>query len=429
MTAAPEARWTRLHWLAVALVVLVGIAIRIVLLPAAGLKGDIDQFVGWVHHIATEGLGTLYGGTEAGDVAFGPVMAYVWGVLAAVQPAFATVVDSSDQGIRMMMKLPASIADFGLAAVAMTALRHRPWWAVLGAAAVLLHPAVIYVSAWWGQYESIFVLSGLAAAYAAAQGRTGIAAALVAVSLATKPQAIQFIVPFAAWFWAIGNQRDGSRGGLLGLAKAALVGAAVTLVLWLPFLPHGGPFGYLESLRYYQDEVFNALSLNAWNVWWLLQEATPGQGFLADDIAIAGPITLRVVGLAVTALLSLVIAAGIVRDPRPRTFILGLVASVLVVFTFMTQMHERYAYAALPLLVLLLPDVRARWLWLVSSIVVTLNLIAAVPPTAEIASVIPVSGVLGVVGSLAMIALPLVALLASRPDGGSTTPRPAPGEE
>ncbi|MGH2473741.1 MAG: hypothetical protein ACRDIL_00630, partial [Candidatus Limnocylindrales bacterium] len=295
MTSAPTERWSRVHWLALGAIVIVGIAIRLVLLPGTGLKGDLDQFVGWVHHIATEGLGSLYSGTDAGPVTFGPVMAYIWSLLAAIQPAFVTAVDSSDPGIRMLMKAPASIADFGLAAVAAYALRGRPRWAVLGAAAILLHPAVFYVSAWWGQYESIFVLSGLAAAYAALQGRTGVAAALVAVSLMTKPQAIPFILPFAAWFWATGYRRGGGRGGLLELGKATVVGLAVTLVLWLPFLADRGPIAYLESLRYYQDEVFNALSLNAWNVWWLLQEATPGRGFIADDVPIAGPITLRIV--------------------------------------------------------------------------------------------------------------------------------------
>ena len=32
----------------------VGIVVRLVLLPTTGLRDDIDQFVGWVHHIATE---------------------------------------------------------------------------------------------------------------------------------------------------------------------------------------------------------------------------------------------------------------------------------------------------------------------------------------------------------------------------------------
>jgi len=57
-----------------------------------------------------------------------------------------------------------------------------------------------------------------------------------------------------------------------------------------------------------------------------------------------------------------------------------------------------------------------RWAlvgWLTLSVVVTLNLLAAIPPTREIAEVLPIFGPLGVAGSLAMttIAVTTVALI------------------
>ena len=128
-----------------------GIIIRIVLLPSQGLQGDLDQFVVWVHAIAVHGLGNAYDQ----NLSFPPVMAYIWAVLAAIEPAFKTVTDSSDSTIRELMKLPASLADIGLALVLVYAFRARPAWAIATAAIVLFQPAVIDVSAWWGQYESI----------------------------------------------------------------------------------------------------------------------------------------------------------------------------------------------------------------------------------------------------------------------------------
>ena len=56
-------------------------------------------------------------------------MAYIWGVLAAIEPAFQTVTDASDPWIRALMKVPASLADIGLALLVVYAL-PRP--AVLG---------------------------------------------------------------------------------------------------------------------------------------------------------------------------------------------------------------------------------------------------------------------------------------------------------
>jgi hypothetical protein len=401
-----------------------GIAIRLILLPSEGLRDDLDQFVGWVHHIAVGGLGSLYSGTDAGPVTFGPVMACIWAVLAAVQPAFASATDAADVGIRSLMKVPAVIADVGLAALVLVALRDRGRWAVLGSAAILLHPAVIDVSAWWGQYESTFALSALGAVLAASRGRNDLAAALVMVSLLTKPQAIPFVLPFAAWFWAAGYQRAsrgggdgggdsraaGARAGAVAVARAGLIGLGVAVVLWLPFIPAGGPAHYLANLATYQNEIFNVLSLRAWNVWWLVQGAGASGGFAADDVAFLGPLTLRHVGYLVTGALSLVIARAIVRDPRPRTLILGLTASVLVFFTFMTQMHERYAYAALIFLVLLLPETWPRRLWLGLGVAFTLNLLAAIPPTEGIGRLLPVTGPLGIAGSIALIGVTLVSL-------------------
>jgi len=100
-----------------------------------------------------------------------------------------------------------------------------------------------------------------------------------------------------------------------------------------------------------------------------------------------------------------VIGLAIIRDPRPRTFVLGVVASVLTIFTWMTQMHERYAYAALVVVLLLIPDRGVRWFAATLGIVFTLNLLAAVPATPTIAAALPVDGVLGVAGSVVMLAM------------------------
>ncbi len=372
---------------------LVGILIRLVLLPTDGLRGDIDQFVLWVHTIAVDGLPSAYDL----NLSFPPVMVYIWGVLAALVPAFATVTDGSDPAIRAVMKLPATIADLGLAALAACALRREPRWAAVAAAVILLHPAVIDVSAWWGQYESIYMLPALAAAVLAINGRNGWAAAGIAVALMTKPQALPMLVPFAAWFWATGGWR--------GLAQATAIGAGVAVTLWLPFLAADGPVRYLGNLAEYQGGIFAVLSLRAWNVWWLVQEAAAGGAFVVDSVPVLGPLTLRHVGLAVAGLLELVVGIAVIRSPRPQTLLLALVASVLVAFTFLTTMHERYAYGAVIFLALLIRERRLRWLGVAFGIVFTVNLLAAVPPTPDLAAILPVAGWLGVAGSVAMLGI------------------------
>jgi len=329
-------------------------------------------------------------------------MGFIWAILANVEPAFRTVTDASDPGIRVLMKAPAATADIGIALLVAFALRDRPRWAVAGAAVILLHPAVIDVSAWWGQYESVYLLAALVATILAINGRNGWAAAAIAISVMTKPQALPLLLPFAAWFWAAGGWR--------AVARASLVGAAVISGLWLPFIAAGGPVDYLRNLGTYQNEIFNVLSLRAWNVWWLVQEAAAGGAFIADDVAIVGPFTLRHLGYVIAGILEVAVAAVIVRDPRPRTLILGLASGVLVFFAFATQMHERYAYGALVFLALLITQPAGRWLGLAFGAALTLNLLAAIPPTPEIGAMLPVAGALGVAGSIGMLAITYAAV-------------------
>jgi hypothetical protein len=373
-------------------IIVFGVLLRVVLMPAQGLKGDIDQFVLWVHGIAVNGLGNAYDQ----NLSFPAVMAWIWGLLAAIEPAFRTITDSSDPAIRVLMKVPAVLADIGLALLIAYALRARPTWAVIGAAVVMFHPAIIDVSAWWGQYESIYLVSALAAVVLALNGRNGLAAVALAFCVMTKPQALPFVLPFAAWFWA--------HGGLREIARVTAIGLAVAVAIWLPFIPAGGPLNYLRSLANYQNEIFPYLSLHAWNMWWLLQIAKVG-GFASDQIAVLGPITLRHVGFVLTGVVSLLVALVIARDPRPRTFILGLTASTLIWFGLLTQMHERYAYGALIFLLLLIPERRIQWLCLALGVVYTLNLWSAVPPTPIFRVWLPFPGIQSMLGSVAMIAM------------------------
>ena len=57
MTERFATPWSRNERLALAGVVVAGVLIRLVLLPTDGLRGDIDQFVGWVHALAREWTG------------------------------------------------------------------------------------------------------------------------------------------------------------------------------------------------------------------------------------------------------------------------------------------------------------------------------------------------------------------------------------
>ncbi len=393
--------WTAWLLLAIPLLFLAGILIRLSLLQSRGLVGDIDQFVVWVHGIAVNGWNRAYDQ----NLSFPAVMAWIWGGLAAIQPAFQTVTDSSDPGIRSLMKVPATLADLGIAAAAVWWFRDRPKLAVLAAGAVLLWPAVWYVSAWWGQYESIYVLGAVLALLAARARLPLVAAALLAVSLMTKPQALPFLVPFGAWFLAT----QGWRGTL----KAAIVGAVVVVLLWLPFVAAGGPGNYLGNLGTYQNDIFGVLSIRAWNPWALLQELGANGEFVSDRSSAFGPVTFRVVGFVLAGLFALVVFVAVYRRPTADQLALGLAAMSLAAFIALTTMHERYAYPALVFLLFALGRPAVAVAWIAFAITFLLDMLVAVPPEGW---TIPDTRIIPIVGSIAMtvIAVWVVILLASR---------------
>jgi Gpi18-like mannosyltransferase len=284
----------------------------------------------------------------------------------------------------------------------------------------------VYVSAWWGQYESIYVLAALIAYLLAISGRPTLATVALAISVMTKPQALPFIVPFAAWFLA--------RQGVERCLKLAAVFLLTLAVLWLPFVPAGGPVAYLSNLGQYQGDIFAVLSLRAWNPWWLVQEAYGKQEFISDSVPIVGPITLRLVGYVVTALLEAVVFLAVWRSPSRRSLALGLATATLLAFIGLTSMHERYAYAAVVFLALLPPSRAPLALWVAVGFIETLNLVAAAPPFPEIARALPIFGLVGIVGSFAISLLAVYALMilvrrsqASEFATGSSAVRPQPG--
>jgi hypothetical protein len=372
-----------------------GLLIRMALWPQPGLAGDLDNFVLWVHGIATDGWGHTYDQ----NLSFPAVMAWIWGALSAIQPAFATAQDASDPAIRELMKVPASLCDLGLAAAVAWWFRDRPRLALAAAGAVLLWPVTWYVSALWGQYESIYVLPALLAVLAARARRPGVAAVMLAISLMTKPQALPFVVPFAAWFLAT----QGWRGSL----RAAAIAAATVLVIWLPFLAAGGPVAYLHNLSSYQNDLFSFLSLRAWNPWWLVQELSAGGDFMSDQTAIVGPVTFRLVGLAAAAAIAAAVFAGVYRNPSPERLAMGLAAMTLGAFVALTTMHERYAYPAFVFLMLCWPRRQVLELWAVLAVAVVLNLVYAIPPPGLTP---PAYGLVSLAGSVAMTAIAVVTI-------------------
>ena len=384
--------WSRRARVGLAVGLIAAAILRLALLPTQGLRPDLDQFAGWVHAMAT---GLPLGEAYRLDLSFPPVMVYVFWALAHLVPSFGTAADAGDLAARVALKAPAAIADLGLALGVAYLLRDRPRWAIGAALAVAFVPLTWYVSAWWGQFESIYVLLGLLAVILVLADHPLPAAAVLGLAVMTKPQALPFLLPFAAY--ALGRY---------GWRRAAVLGAiaaAVAAATWLPFLVDGGPSRYLGNLGHYQDGLFAVLSLRAWNAWWLVQEPATGGAFLADTGQLLGPLTPRMLGYGLAALGELAVFLAVLRRPTRDGLLLGLAASVLVAFCFLTTMHERYSYGAVIFLAAAMSGRARAVAWAVLAVAAATNVVAAIPPSGAPGSLIPLGGPIGIAGSLAIL--------------------------
>ncbi len=307
-----------------------------VMLPASGFWFDQDSFIRWALLARAYGIGGIYG--VPSDLNYPPLSLYGLRLAAAMWPNAEALWSHTAQ-----MKLLPLAFDAASVALALWALRHEgrsPFWVL----ALVLNPAFLYVTVFWGQIDaltSFFGIAGFLAAFAGAPVLVGIALGL---AVTTKLQAIVL-------FPAIGlilllRARDRARM----IVQAIGAGLFTVLLIILPTLL-AGTFPELLRVVLGATSTFPVASMNAFNIWHLLLVGNP---MTIPDTMLLGGVSLRWAGLALFALNLTFILTILVRK-RARTlatFSLAMGLSIVAFFLFPTQMHERYVVPALVFLAL-----------------------------------------------------------------------------
>ena len=329
----------------------VALVMRVLIAPHVGFYGDLRLFRLWAGRLD----------------AVGPHQFYVPGQFADYPPGYLYILwligkISSSPGY-LLLKLPAMLADLGLAWIAGTfaarlapaSLRQR--WPVraLVAAAVLFNPAVIALSAGWGQVDSVpamFVLLSLLLLFTGSHSLQRDVAAFLAfaVAIAMKPQA-GFVFPVMLYALYRRYLHGRSRAELVdGALSIALVGAPA-LVLWsISGLAFG--LGPNSLVRFYRNSasVYPVTSANAFNLWGAI-------AFWRNDSK--GDQVLRIAGISALHVGELALAAAVVlvlwrmhraiERGRSQALVLTIGAAVVSVlaYTLLTRMHERYMFLSL----------------------------------------------------------------------------------
>ena len=381
--------------LAVASVFLAGTLFRAWMISdgAIGHKYDISLFLRWTRALASHDLSSFY--ANAGFCDYPPLAMLVFWCVAQLGSLLDVL--TNDHAMRVLLKVPASLADIGISIVLLVEGKRLLGRAAgLGAAAIyLLNPVAWYNSAFFGQVDSVHTLLMLTAIVFANRGRWSWCGAMAAAAVLAKFQAIVIVplVVFEAWRYA----------RIRGLGRVCIGAIVASFWILLPFALSG----ILHEIitRSYINVVgqFDHLSWSAFNLWRLLGNehfpdtsiprivalaAANGQASIALSDSWLLWFSYRKISLTVFSIVVAILLSLHARrtDSMKRFQTGGLL--VLAFFLFPTEMHERYAHPAVALLAIW--AVSDRWrerVFFVLSMLLVLN-IAEIEPAGAIGSYI-----------------------------------------
>lgn len=358
---------------------LVGLLVRLAFLGADGFKTDVQTFMAWTISLVDHGLGSFYGKT--GFVDYPPGYFYILALLGHIWQIFRAG-DGQLALLKLLVKMPAVLADLGVGVLLFAiARRFASTTVAFGVAALyVLNPATIFISAYWGQVDSIAGGLALLAVYLLLRsddepaGRfswTIVAAWLVfSYSMLIKPQAAVLIPILIAFAFA---DRARLRMRVWSTVAGILGAGILALALSAPFHPTFNPIDLAQwLLARYQigSSVYAYNSVNAFNLW-----AIHGSLWQLDNTLEAYlPQYVWGIGLLVAALA--LIVARYLQERTPASLLESCAMALLAFFVLSTRMHERYSFDGLLFVIACLPLAR-RYLWgtIALSVVLYANLV------------------------------------------------------
>jgi HemK-related putative methylase len=340
----------------VTLALLLGLA-GLVRLPFApidfNVTGDMAQMRDWMRSLQERGLVDAY---RVG-INYPPAHVYVLALGAWVDRAVVKTSqpDRNDAVLNAAIKVPAILADLLTAAIVWVAASRRgrdaaqtrDHWPLAAAAAYAFNPGVWYVSAYWGQTDALYVAALAGTVVLLLGGRHVLAWVVLGLGVSIKLQAV-LLVPFAV---AVTARSTGVRALTTGVAS--LVG--VLALMGAPWIASGQ---LLDALRIIPDTGRPRLTVSAYNFWYLIRG-----GDVHTVSSLITPLGLDITARTLGIVLSLVMLALALRLLR-RDGTLALAAAFfsVSVFTFSTEMHERYLFPAIVFTAMAAAATRSLWL-------------------------------------------------------------------
>ena len=363
--------------------------VRLIFINADGFKADVSTFESWSLTLAEHPTREFF--AKAGFADYPPGYFFVLWIVGHLYKALVHI-DPTYGALKIAVKLPAILMDLVDALLIYAIVRRfaSVAWAFGAAALFAFNPATIFISAYWGQVDSVAggLTLGSLLLMLAAEKRVGRAQTLTIVgawlllasSVLIKPPAVVIAPLYLAYVFATTDALTRSRR-IVATLVGVVAGFALAYVAALAFHPGMNPigqFGWLLSRYAYASGVYPYNSVNAFN----LYVVSPSSHFWQSDGAIipgwvvgghALGLPQYVWGILIFLAGTALVVSRYVQRRDPVALLEAAMILSLGYFVLSTRMHERYIFNAV---LLATPLIFLRKRYLFATIALSLTLFA-----------------------------------------------------
>jgi hypothetical protein len=249
--------------------------------------------------------------------------------------------------LHILIRLPALLADVGTAWLITVPLRAAPLRRrQLYAALYLFNPAVWFVSTIWGQHDSIYTFGLVAAVLLLERGRAQPAWLVWALAFAVKLQSVA-LLPLLLVVTAV-------RHGWGRLARGLAGALALWAALILPWVAAGRAGQLFQAVV---TPFAPRVTAGAQNLWYVLLLGYP-RNLSALEFPPGWPVPYRVISIGLFGAFVLIVLL-LWRVNLPARLALFAALLSFGMFNLLTDMHSRYLFPTLALLLLALAQAQA----------------------------------------------------------------------
>jgi dolichyl-phosphate-mannose-protein mannosyltransferase len=291
-----------------------------------------------VRTLQTVGIVALYDGSAQ---LYPPLSSFIFDVASRIEMNLPRSVRANDQALNVLLKLPPLVADLLTAWMLAGAVGVQPRLAVLVAAVYLFHPAVLYVSVFWGQMDSVYTALMVIGLVALEKNKLHSAWVSAAAAVGVKIQALAFLpVLLPATL---------TRGGKSALLQGVFLFVGVLLSLAAPWWLTGHFDSQFWNSIFLESRTPRAV-VSGYNLWYLV---------LGDRAHTASSLfRLPLLGLSVRQFAYWLYGAYAsfialsVWQKRDRDLTLAAALTSFGLFMLPTEVHERFLFPVIALLLM-----------------------------------------------------------------------------